>query len=380
MDVLMSAPIQLKDVRINGFATDNIPKGAPMAPILVRAELTSDQPEFSVFMQSVTGLVVKRARDAGRLIMMDRVSTLLLVTHKDGLADLYLQDFEMELEILAKRDVAAGEAVGMSQIADVRRIRLSWLKLKPDDGVLMCFKVNWKFGLFFDLAPNRDIDVEELELSLGRIYRRLAFQNVYEGLENQPLFGSLIAAGWFPFVEVLGGEFETLLKAYKANFNVDDETQKLIGRFDAKRIDELGKRWWKRPSLSGRKAILEPALEAFKRGDPVSCLKIVLTEIEGILQDVHIADAGKGTSIKDLLSFAADKGVKKAGDPTSLLFPHQFLRYMSDYTYSKFDSKNPQAGVMSRHSVGHGGATASAYTQERALQAILTLDQVSFYL
>lgn len=35
---------------------------------------------------------------------------------------------------------------------------------------------------------------------------------------------------------------------------------------------------------------------------------------------------------------------------------------------------------MSRHSVGHGAAAATAYTMERALQALLTLDQVSFYL
>jgi hypothetical protein len=34
----------------------------------------------------------------------------------------------------------------------------------------------------------------------------------------------------------------------------------------------------------------------------------------------------------------------------------------------------------SRHSVGHGAANATAYTQKRALQAILTLDQIARYL
>jgi hypothetical protein len=57
----------------------------------------------------------------------------------------------------------------------------------------------------------------------------------------------------------------------------------------------------------------------------------------------------------------------------------QFLRYMRDYTYAQFDPKKPQAHVMSRHSVGHGGAAPAAYTMERALQAILTLDQLNFY-
>jgi hypothetical protein len=375
----MLKPIHLKEVRINGMATSNVEKGV-VFPVLVRAELTSDQPEFHQFMQSVSNLVASRARDAEILLILDRVSFLLLVTHNDGTADLYLQDIPISLEILAKRDVNAGEAVYQSGVADVRRLQIPGLALKPDDGVLMCFKVGWKFALFFDLAPNRSLDVDKMERSLGRLYRRLSFQGLYEAFGDEKIFSNLVSTGWFPFVEIIGGEFEVLLKALTNNFNVVDETNKLLKKFDATRIDEIGQRWWKRPSLINRKEILEPALEAFKRGDSVACLKIILTEIEGIIQESYVADLGHGVSIKELLAYAADKGVKKAGDETSLLFPHQFLRYMSDYTYSYFDPKNPKGDVVSRHSVGHGGASATVYTRERALQAILTLDQVSFYL
>jgi hypothetical protein len=137
---------------------------------------------------------------------------------------------------------------------------------------------------------------------------------------------------------------------------------------------------WKRPSLKDRRAILEPALAAFKRGDPVSCLKILLTEMEGVIQDAHIADLGAGAKVKELLKYAAQRGLKKTGDESSLLFPNQFLQYLSDYTYADFDPKDGQADTLSRHSVGHGSARASAYTMTRALQAILALDQLSFYL
>ena len=103
---------------------------------------------------------------------MDRVSAMLLVTHEDGTADLYLQDFPIEIEIMAKHDIAKGDAIFQSSIADVRRSRMSWLQLKSTDGVLCCFKVGWKFGLFFDLAPDRQLDVDAMERSLGRLYRR----------------------------------------------------------------------------------------------------------------------------------------------------------------------------------------------------------------
>jgi hypothetical protein len=38
------------------------------------------------------------------------------------------------------------------------------------------------------------------------------------------------------------------------------------------------------------------------------------------------------------------------------------------------------ASANSRHSVGHGAAAAKTYTKEKAIQAILTFDQIVFYL
>ena len=370
--------VRLKNFRINGVATSNVKKGE-RSQVLVRGEITSDQPEFHLFMQGITNLVVGKAKDAGVLVQMDRVSALLVVTHEGGIADLYLQDFPFEIEILAQRKLAKGETIYHSDIADVRRLRMSWLALQPKDGVLCCFKVGWKFALFFDLHPERILDVDAMERSLGRLYRRLTFQALYDAFESEAGLSRLIAAGWFPFIETIGGEFEELLKAYRDDFNVEEETEKLVRRFDAPRIDRIATRWSEGSLLSRRKDILEPALEAFKRGDPVSCVQIIITEIEGILQDLHIGEQGSGLSTKELLAFAANRGAQKASDPNSLLLPQQFLRYMRGYTYARVDPGKAEASVMSRHSVAHGRAMAKAYTMERALQSILTLDQINFY-
>lgn len=372
-------PLRLNNLRINGIAMGNARAGEQLS-VLVRVALTSDEAEFYSYMQSFSSILLKHAHESGVDLVLDRISALLLVTHSGGTADLYVQDIPMSIEILAKHDVVAGEVVYRSGVADVRRVKISGLELMPEDGVVICFKVGWKFALFFDLEPNRSLDIDKMERSLGRLYRILSFQDIYEVLSDQDLFDQLARDGWFPFIEIIGGEFEILLKAHKAGFNLDEEKVKLLKKFGAARIDTIAERWWKRPSLGGRKSILEPALDAFKRGDPVSCLKNILTEMEGIIQSVHIAELGKGASIKDLLKYAAAKGVKKADDETSLLFPKQFLQYLSDHTYASFDPKNPASEVMSRHSAGHGGAVAGAYTQERALQAILTLDQLAFYL
>lgn len=379
MRVAAQTHIRLTDCRLNGIAASNALPGEQVK-VLVRALLTSDQPEFYTYMKGISGVLASRVQAAGGLFSPNYVSTLLLVTHEDGSADLHLQDVPMLMEVLAKRDVTAGEVVYQSGIADVRRVQFSDLQLKPDDGVFVCFKVGWKFALFFDLAADRALDVDRMERDLGRLYRLLAFQDLYEALGDDALFASLVQAGWFPFIEIIGGEFEKLLNAHRAGFNISGEETALLQKFDKQRIDAMAERWWKRPSLKDRREILEPALEAFKRNDPVACLKIILTEMEGVLQDAHIAEVGSGAKIKDLLKFAAERGLKKTGDESSLLFPNQFLRYLSQYTYADFDPKNPPIYAVSRHTAGHGRAAAAAYTQMRALQAILTLDQLSFYL
>ena len=83
---------------------------------------------------------------------------------------------------------------------------------------------------------------------------------------------------------------------------------------------------------------------------------------------------------KKLLNHAISKGVVKADGEASLLFPTEFLDYLLKVTYAGFDPNNPGAAGASRHTVGHGVASGDLYTQARAVQVILTLDQIAFYL
>ena len=375
----ISNPIHLAGVDVNGFATENVTAGGE-AKILVRAAITSDQPEFYVYMKVISNILTHRATEAGIPILWGNISSFVLVAHPDFTAELYLQDFPLEMEILAKRDIAAGDVLYQSGVADVRRIRIPGLVLHPDDRVIVCLKVGWKFALFFDLEPERKLDVDEMETSLAFLYRQLSFDDAYKAFGDTSLFETIVHVGWFPFVELLGGDFENLLQAYNANFNIEGEEAALLKKFDAARVDAIAERWWRHPSLSSRKAILEPAMRAYKHGDAVSCIKIIVTEIEGVIRDSYIADRGKSAKIQDLLAYAADKALQKVGHETSLLFPKKFLLYLKEYTYAHFDPLQPGGDGASRHRVGHGAASADTYTLVRALQAVLTLDQLSFYL
>jgi hypothetical protein len=110
-------------------------------------------------MRGITNLLISGYRNAtGSFLAISQIATFVLVTHEDGTGDLYVQNIPMEAEMLAKRAIAAGEEVYQSAIADVRRMRIPGLTLQPADGVIICFKVGWKFALFFDLGHGRSID------------------------------------------------------------------------------------------------------------------------------------------------------------------------------------------------------------------------------
>lgn len=374
---MSGAPIKLGDYDFHGFAMHGAMPGQDV-DVLHKAMLTSDSPDFHVFMRGLGASLIGPGRDAAAF-QPEHVSHLLLVIHAGRTAELYLNNFEMRLEMMAKKDIAAGQVVSEADIADVRRLRLHGVKLEPDDKVLVCFKVNWKFGLYFDLGVEEKLDVDALERELGHLYRVLRFEAAYDALGDESFVPQFFAAGWFPFVEILGPESERLFRAWRLDFNIEGEEAALVARFDAVRIDAIGARWAKHPALAPHEAVLKSGLEAFKRGDSVAAIKIILTEIEGVLRGAHVAEKGGSVKTSKLLEFAAQRGVRKSESDASLFFPAQFLRYLNTSTFANFDPNQPGDDA-SRHSVGHGAAKASAYTQKRALQAILTLDQIARYL
>ena len=188
----------------------------------------------------------------------------------------------------------------------------------------------------------------------------------------------MVGAGWFPFAEIIGSEFRALTSAAEAGFSLAEAEASLLAKFGPDRLERMFERWAANPHFGPKAPILRSAVNAYNAGDPVAVLKIVLTEIEGILAAAHRAATGKGAKLKGLLAFAVRAAEQKAGGPDTLLLPAAFARYLDAYTFANF---NPSAGpgaTVSRHAVGHGAAEAAAYTQTRALQALLTLDQIAF--
>jgi hypothetical protein len=304
---------------------------------------------------------------------------VLLVIHSNGSADLWVDSAAVSLSILAKRDFQAGSAIFESDIADVTEMWFPHVNFQPTDRMIYLFRQDWRFGLYFDLRTEEELSVDEAARSLGYLYRIMRYRHIYDILKNETLLNKLMQAGWFPFVEIVGREIRDLLNACEAGFDLGEAETTLLAKFDDARLDRMFARWVAKPHFASKERILKSAIAAFKAQDAVAVLKIVLSEIEGVLAEAYRASVGQSAKIKALLKFAVESAEKKAGGPDTLLFPATFARYLENHTYAKFDPLTEQGTAGSRHAVGHGAADADSYTQVRALQALLTLDQIAFY-
>lgn len=372
-----------------GVVVENT-KGPGIVKVRTRAKITSDEPEFYDYSDEISNLFLSRAKQ-----FVNNVYQFLVLIHEDLSADLYVNDFPVIVEMVAKRNTSLGELVTESDVADIRKMKFPKISILKTDKIIYCFKVGWRFGLFFDLNQRSDqlvggknvkgeeLDLNEIETSLGDLYRYLSFYHVYKVLESKTQFSNMLKDGWFPFIEIIGKEYRELSRAYQGEFEVEARVKKIVNSFTAKRIKTLTDKWWNNQTFAEKKRLIEPGINAFLQDNEegyVNCIKTLSSEIEGVMRSLYYLETGKGDFVKspDLISHIINKAKNKTGSKNSLFLPEPFLKYLEDVVFSEFSIEKKEV-PLSRHSSGHGVANPEQYTKERALQFILVLDQIFFY-
>ena len=361
-----------------GFVTENVEKGNK-AKILSKASFISDDPKFYHFTEQISNIFLNKAD-----IPINNVCQFLILIHQDLSADLYVNDFPVILEIKAKRNIKKGEKVYQDCIADIRKLKFDGIEIKKTDKIICCFKVGWKFALFFNLHVDnrRLLEVEKIQLVLGSIYRRLQFQYVYNAIEAEKQFEEMLNDGWFPFIEILG-DYKKLSGFYENKFNFHNNIKSFVNNFDKKRIERMASKWWKNKIYKDKQELIMAGIDAYLQNNKngfVNCIKTLSSEAEGIIRISYFNKTkSKNISTKDLIKHTIEKGKHKAESDASLFFPFAFFKYMENVFFRGFNLKKNDIKI-SRHSSSHGVAKSNEYDKAHALQAILVLDQFYFYL
>jgi hypothetical protein len=359
-----------------GFAAGDIaPKN--FGWILTRAFVCSDDPAFYMYCDQISKMFLTS-------YFIDNICNYLILTHRDLSADIYV-NFPFQVKMMTKREPKAGEPIYQNDIADIAELSFPEINIKESDSIIFCFKKGWKFGLFFDFNPadrKSTLSIESLLHDLGSYYRYLTFQELYSIIENTPLFETMFNDGWFPFIQLLGGDFEELAKCYINKSNFSSGVDRFINRFDKKRIYSFVDRWWKNPLFGSKRKILETGIEAYLSATEagyINCIKNLYSEIDGIVRIRYVEDKGKDPNFAQLQEYVKEKAQGKFGLRKSLGFSEEFYRYLKEIVFTNFDLITGQV-KLSRHSVSHGVADQTQYTRTKSIQAILTIDQMYFYL
>lgn len=348
-----------------------------LAKIQTRGSLISDTPLFYTYIDQISGIFLKS-------VFVGQVFQFLILIHENLSADLYLNDLQVNIFMMAKRSIEKGQVVRTNDIADIRRLRFDGINIKDSDKVIYCFKVGWKFGLFFDLHREAPLDIPAMEEELGALYRYLSFQYVYNVLESKPHFDRLLKDGWFPFIEILASEFRELSEAYKNLPDPNTRVQEIVAKFNKERIEGIVTKWWNKELFLDKKPILESGIQCYLSDDAkgfIACIKVLLSEIEGIIRLHYFKETGRGKDVHvpDLIEHVFENGKTKTGSEESLFFPRDFLYYLKEAIFPHFDLESGNI-ALSRHTSSHGVAKAQEYSKIRAVQMILILDQLYFYI
>jgi hypothetical protein len=373
-------PLRFTNVEALAGFTAEAARPGQQIKVWTKLALTSDEPLFHRLVKDLANVINYMAQQAGIAVNLHRADTMLLVLKPDRTAELWLDTAAVSIQCTVKRAIAAGTVVFENDIADVTGMTFPCVTFGKDDQILCLFREDWRFGFAFDMNPEGKLDLKGFTTTLGTLYREMHYKQLYDVISERVTFDKLLAAGWFPFAEIITAEFLDLLHQCEAGFNAGEVEDRIIGKFDDARIQRILERWITKPHFAAKADLLKAAINAFRNKEPVAVIKILLTEIEGVLNDAHRAvHGGKGARLKDLLAFAETSAERKAGGPNTLLFPKAFGRYLRDHTFANFDPSDQTGMASSRHAVGHGAASQNSYTMLRALQAVLTLDQLAFY-
>lgn len=370
-------PIIISNFEIVGFA-DQAAKGGQKIYIRHRGALTSDTPIFHTYAKHITNKLNQCLREADRRDNISQAKTILLIIKQDKTAELWLDAAASMLKCIPKKNCIPGTVVLESDIADVTSMEFPNVNIGKKDSVIVLFREGWKFGLLFDFRHNDcEMNVTEMNSALGALYRELKYETLYKIIEEKAAFKTLLDRGWFPFAELIQSEYLQLINYLKNDWDITVAEKKIVEAFTDERVDHMLRRWLNKPHYHMKNSILEAAINAYKNHDFISTIKILSTEIEGILISKY--PSNQKQNLKKLTQKAAKEAQQKTSSHNSLLLPISFEEYLKTNLLANFDPTQGFSTAGSRHAVAHGQASTESYTAERALQTLLTLDQLAFY-
>ena len=188
---------------------------------------------------------------------------------------------------------------------------------------------------------------------------------------------TVFSKGWFPFYQIFGIYSYGLYVAIREGWGIDSIENEIINSIKPNDLNEMKNEWLTDERFNKNKVFLDNAIELYLKSDFFSCIHILYPRIEGMLRFMYSGEEKKPNT--DILM----SELKKIGTldrlDTFMLLPNLFQEYLKTFYFMDFDVSGNRLDL-SRQSFAHGVAKDSDFTQKRAFQAIMMLDQIYRYI
>lgn len=305
------------------------------------------------------------------------VSTIdhcLVLIPKTYIASIYVNEPPLIARAVGKRAIEKGDRVFKSDIAGIDRLQFKGIDIPADCAIAFFFSVGWRRGYFFDFTPLQGGKLQEIDRTLGQMYDRLLFSEIYSIPE--PLWSKIFQAGWFPFISLIGGSFEQITGFLEKDILYAWE-QTIFSQFDETRLNQRLESWKNSDRLKEHLPFLECGIERYLAGDYLSAISNVWPRVEGVLRFLYTGAEPKPSQRK-LLQDMKEVLINKTVPPPSYL-PALFEEYLRTFYYRDF-TLNKAAVELARHSHSHGVSSSQDYDRKKALVGLLMIDQLFYYI
>lgn len=305
--------------------------------------------------------------------MVDR----MLVILEPRRTTLYMNDMiEISLLVRARRRIKAFEPVGMKDFAGIERVALHNVTVPKNAGFILLLSHFWRKAFFFDfrpLLPDQPVPIDcDVEVVGGQLLSHLVYTEYF--LLSDAQWDVTIAAGWFPFMHLVGDLWDSLLHSIRNGEDLTYAESQIYDSF-AKVLDTKVDDWIKKSILRDEEPFLSRAVDAFKKKDWVTVISLISPRIEGIIRR-SLGSYGKHDKMVADLENTITAAVPH---DRSLLFPKQLARYFRQ-TFLQFVDFSASSGTLNRHTVAHGMVPGKSIDQSHGLRIMLLLDHLYYCL
>jgi hypothetical protein len=256
--------------------------------------------------------------------------------------------------------------------SDLQRITIN-----GDDNWFLIVTQGADKGLFFDFpgSPNdRLLNPPDIGIIFEGFISHLEFLRSYHS--HPELKIKIFETGWFPFSRIRGNRFNGISNEIQQGNVISSLENSIVNSFSDEEIRNIKESWMRNKVFLSHKSLFNEGIEAYLNEKFICAIHILYPRIEGIMRFLYRGNKKQPYAtdiVDDLINITKEK---KVG--LSYQFPDDFKSYMTTFYFRRFNVKENRLNL-SRHSLGHGTTNADEFTKIRAFQAILILDQISWY-